>query len=444
MPIKGGFMNTMTAILLAGGESTRFWPLTHKVLTSFLGKPLLSWHYDQFLRFGIRNCIVITKSGSEKSIQSVTPPKGLSVRYVKQSLKGQGNGVLASEDANVEGPLFIVNASEVYDDLLFKEMKERASKDPDALIVGVRNVSSYFPGGYMRMKKDGSIEKIIEKPKVGTEPSTLISIGAYIVPNASLLYDALRKARKNPNAQFENAINILLENDTTGLPVSVDAPWFTLKYPWHVLSVMDAALSSIGKTSIDPSVQIGKHVVIEGPVVIGKHVKICEGVKIVGPTYIGADSVIGNNSMVRQSHIGERVVTGYSTEITRSYVSDDCWFHTNYIGDSVLGSNVSFGSGCVTANLRLDESNIFSMVKQEKIDTERQKLGVIVGECVRFGVQGSTMPGVKVGRQSIVGAGIIVSEDLPDESYCRRSESVVITKNTRTVKKDRSMMKKKL
>ena len=437
-------MNAMTAILLAGGDSKRFWPFKHKMITSFLGKPLLTWHYEQFLRFGISSCVVVTQAETDDVIRAVTPPKKLSVTYVKQTSKGQGNGVLAAKNSIIEGSVLIVNASDVYDDTLIKEMKIHESKNPGTIILGVRSVNSYFPGGYIRYKKDRTVDKIIEKPKPGTEPSSIINVGAYIVPNIAIFYDALLKAHKNPQNQFENAVNILLQKGTEGVPVSVDAPWFALKYPWHVLAVSDAALWSIDQTFIDPSVKIGKNVVIEGPVYIEKNVKINEGVKIVGPAYIGADSIIGNNSMIRVSHIGERVVTGYSTEITRSYIGNDCWFHTNYIGDSVIGTNVSFGSGFVTANLRLDESVIFSLLVDEKISTERTKLGLIVGDDVRLGVQGSSMPGVKIGANSIIGAGVILSEDLPEESYCRRQETVIITKNTRSVKNERTSLKKKL
>ena len=38
-------------------------------------------------------------------------------------------------------------------------------------------------------------------------------------------------------------------------------------------------------------------------------------------------------------------MTGFNTDITRSYIGDNCWFHSNYIGDSVLEGNVSMGSG---------------------------------------------------------------------------------------------------
>ena len=64
---------------------------------------------------------------------------------------------------------------------------------------------------------------------------------------------------------------------------------------------------------------------------LGDNVKIFENSKIVGPCYIGDNTVIGNNNIIRQSQIGSGCVTGFNTDITRSYIGDNCWFHSNYI-----------------------------------------------------------------------------------------------------------------
>jgi len=67
---------------------------------------------------------------------------------------------------------------------------------------------------------------------------------------------------------------------------------------------------------------------------------VLENAVIRGPVYIGANSIIGNNALVRDhSHIGSNSVIGYSTEVKHSYIGDNCWFHSNYIGDSIVDNN---------------------------------------------------------------------------------------------------------
>ena len=89
-----------------------------------------------------------------------------------------------------------------------------------------------------------------------------------------------------------------------------------------------------------------------------------------------------------------------------------------YLGDSIIGRNVSFGGGCMTGNLRLDEQEISSATSTAKpIGTGRTKLGLIVGDHCRFGIQVGTNPGVKVGAGCFISGGAYLMEDVPQQSY---------------------------
>ena len=196
--------------------------------------------------------------------------------------------------------------------------------------------------------------------------------------------------------------------------VPYQGPWKAIKYPWHVLDAMEYFLGQIQGQNIAPDAHIASNAIISGPAIIEPGVRMFAGSCVVGPAYIGAGAIIGNNALVRDSMIGRNSVVGFSTEIARSYVGNDVWFHTNYIGDSVIDSNVSFGSGGITANLRLDEKNIKSAVKGQRLDTGRAKLGAIVGSGARIGVNALLMPGIKVGQSSLVGPGVVMHDDVPD------------------------------
>ena len=89
----------------------------------------------------------------------------------------------------------------------------------------------------------------------------------------------------------------------------------------------------------------------------------------------------------------------------------------NYIGDSVIGDNCSLGAGTVLANFPFDESNISVRIGDELIDTGRSKLGAIIGNNSRTGVNVSVMPGVRIGPDSIVGPHVCLTGDLEPESF---------------------------
>lgn len=194
-----------------------------------------------------------------------------------------------------------------------------------------------------------------------------------------------------------------------------------IKYPWEILDLLELALKNL-KNSVHP-----------GNVFIAPNVKIFDSAKIVGPAYIGEGTIIGNGALVRDSVIAEKCVVGYCTEIARSYIGPQCWFHTNYVGDSVFEENISMGSGAITANLRLDETQIKTKVGDDLIGSKRNKFGAIVGRGVRFGINAGIMPGVKIGKDSFIASAAMLNQDLPDKSFAVLRQEIEIKKNRTSV-----------
>lgn len=209
-----------------------------------------------------------------------------------------------------------------------------------------------------------------------------------------------------------------------------------MKHPWDILSLLEKTLSRL-KPSIHPTLIQKQPSTIEGNVVIGPNVRIFEGAKIVGPAYIGEGTIIGNGALVRDAVIADHCVVGYCTEIARSFIGSECWFHTNYVGDSVFEGNISMGSGAITANLRLDEEVIHSMIDDRPINSGVNKFGAIIGTGVRFGINAGTMPGVKVGKDSFIASGVMVPHDIPDGSFVLTKQALEVRKNRTHVSMER-------
>ena len=138
-------------------------------------------------------------------------------------------------------------------------------------------------------------------------------------------------------------------------------------------------------------------------------------------------------------------MAGFGTEIARSFLADQVWTHTNYIGDSVIGRNTSFGSGSVTGNLRLDEKEIPVIIGGEKVSTGTNKLGAIIGENVRVGINTSLMPGIKIGNNCFIGGGISVAQDVPDSKFVYGKWELTMKDNTASISPSaREQMMRKL
>jgi bifunctional UDP-N-acetylglucosamine pyrophosphorylase/glucosamine-1-phosphate N-acetyltransferase len=85
--------------------------------------------------------------------------------------------------------------------------------------------------------------------------------------------------------------------------------------------------------------------------------------------------------------------------------------HLAYVGDSVLGRNVNFGAGTKVANLRHDGENVTLTVKDRRVDTGRRKLGVVVGDDAKTGINSSLNAGVVLSPEATVLPGETVTRD---------------------------------
>jgi bifunctional UDP-N-acetylglucosamine pyrophosphorylase/glucosamine-1-phosphate N-acetyltransferase len=421
--MKNGF----SVVLLAAGMSSRFWPLYEKFALPMFGKPLILHEIDHIQRLRPKGIVVVANESNVSMLRSILGKQYKLVDLVVQKGEGQGAALVAAAE-KIYGPTLIVNSSDVYsfellDQLVAKWQKQRG------MLITARKVTHYYPGGYLKLHENGSVERIIEKPDPADVPSDLVRVVAEMAPSLQELADAYLPD-DDPKEGEVAILNRLISKGHTCDTFVTNEFWTPIKYPWHLLDVLEYFLGILtpqrGKNLV-----LADNVHISGTVYLGDNVKIFENTKITGPCYIGNNTIIGNNNIIRASHIGANCVTGFNTDITRSYIGDNCWFHSNYIGDSVLEGNVSLGSGTVLANFRFDEGEIYSTVKEERVNTKRTKLGAIIGKNVRVGVNTSIMPGIKIGTNSLISAGIVVDCDIAENTFCYGKTELVLKKNER-------------
>ncbi len=429
-------MKNSTVILLAGGKSTRFWPLPHKMTLPLMGKTFLDHQIEMVLTQGFTDIIVVVTEKIAKQTYSDQ------VKIVVQKGEGQAAALISAKEFITDKPTLVINADDIISPDIFKTIAARAD-DQVNLIVGTE-LDEYFPGGYLVL--DGQkVIKVWEKPGAGFEPSKFMKLVCdYFISGTALIKVLEQHKSFNPDSWYEDALTDLIRAGQTFELIQYDGVWIPVKYPWHQLELMDYFLNKIKASSIDESATVDKTATLIGPVVLEKGVRVMEYAKLVGPVYIGAGTIVGNHTLVRQSMVGENCVIGFSSDVTRSYMADNCWFHSNYLGDSVIASDVGMGAGAILANLRLDEGEIHSHIKGQRTGSRRHKLGAIVGSGVRIGVGVYIMPGVKVGQNSSVGAGVLLQSDLPDNKRCYIKQTLTIEENTVSLSKDREKFRKRI
>lgn len=420
-------------VILAGGASSRMWPLREKSLLRFGLEPLLISQLRRYQALGLQDVVIVANPENVSDITGLTAnvrPMNVQV-VVQHEPKGMGDALLQIEPALAgrrDVPLYINQVHDVVDEQLHSDMLKAFEADPETTFIAGYEREDYFPGGYLIVSPSGRITGMIEKPGPENKPSNLVNIVAHIHSNAGRLLDALRAeyAKDIPtDDHYERAMDALMKSNVYRV-VPYRGPWNALKFPWHVLDIMNYYLSRIQGKNVAESAFVAPTATLVGDVYIGERARIFPGAAVVGPAYIGADTIVGNNALVRQSMVLNHCEVGFTTEVARSYVADHCSMHACRVLDSVFASGVNFSAGCTTANLRIDHGIVNSVVKGQKLASGRDKLGAIIGQGAFLAVDVMTMPGVKIGEGANIGPGTHVHQDVKNGQRVYVKQEIVV------------------
>ncbi|WP_440633477.1 DapH/DapD/GlmU-related protein [Candidatus Pelagibacter sp. HIMB1485] len=165
--------------------------------------------------------------------------------------------------------------------------------------------------------------------------------------------------------------------------------------------------------------KIGKGVTIEPYVVIGSKVKIGNNVIIKSFSHLESCKVenkveIGPYARIRPDTIlKESSKVGNFVEIKKSIVGNKSKInHLSYVGDSDIGKMVNVGAGTITCN--------YDGVKKSK---------TIIKDKVFIGSNSSLVAPVKIDKESIVGAGSVITKNVKKKSLALTRSVQVEIKN---------------
>lgn len=386
-----------TSIILAAGEGTRMKSKLPKVLHKVCNKPMINYVIEAAENAGVTENILVVGHGGElvkeavkdKNVKTVTQPIGKGFPY------GTGFAVMQAKEYIKEDSYVIILYGDtplITSDTLANLIEFHKQGNYD---VTVLTAEFDDPTGYGRIIRDnnGNVIGIIEHKDATKEQRKIneINSGIYCF-NGIRLKDVLGKLDNN-NAQGEyyitDAIEIL---NKEGFKVG----GYKIKNNSEIAGVNSrvqlAEAESImrnrinekhllnGVTIIDPN-----STYIDSEAKIARDTIIYPGVIIEGNSEIGEDCIIGHNTRIIDSKIGDRVTIQSST-IVESSVDDDTNIgpyaylrpnskigkhvkigdfvevknasigdkskasHLAYIGDATVGENVNIGCGVVFVN----------------------------------------------------------------------------------------------
>jgi glucose-1-phosphate thymidylyltransferase len=261
---------------------------------------------------------------------------GVEVEYIEQlEPKGLAHAVSVAEDY-LRGDPFVMYLG---DNLLkqgAKPLVEVFNKKNSDCVIGVTEVKNPSNYGVVAFNEDGSVDKLVEKPKEYISNWALI--GVYVFND--LVFEAIKKIKPSWRGELEITDTIKTILDDGGLVEiqRVQGWWKDTGRPEDLLEANQLVLQDLkpynhGKiedsATVTNNVAIGHNSVIHGrtsirgPIIIGNN---CE----IGPnSYIGPHTSIGDSCTIVNSDIENSIVM----EGTRI----DCG---SRITDSLIGRNV--------------------------------------------------------------------------------------------------------
>jgi len=406
----------MLAVLLVAGEGRRLAPITNtrpKHIIPIAGKPLLQHTIESIAQeAGITEFLLVVGYKKEKIIELFGDGAdlGVQISYIEQKeFLGTANATKYAQEYTLDSPFLMMYGDLLADPSVFAELMRCYNNNPSASIITLREVPDPSKFGIIQLDKRNHVVKIVEKPPQDLNMGNLANAGIYIL--SPRIFDAISRTPKSPRGEYEltDSLQMLVNEGSAVLGLNLGTRyWSDIGHCWQLLEASQHYMDNFFQPEINGSVE--EYVVLRGKVHVGEGTVIKSGTYIEGPVYIGKNCQIGPGAYLRPyTCLGDDCHVGNSSEIKASILLNGASVpHLSYIGDSVIGEKVNFGAGATTANLKLDDTHVKMFVKDARVDTGRRKLGAVVGDFTKIGINTSLLPGTTIGENCKIGAGIVV------------------------------------
>lgn len=435
-------MTNTYAVVLAAGQGTRMKSDLYKVLHPVCGKPMVEHVIDHIRGLGIGRIVTIVGHGAE----TVEETLGEKSEYaLQQEQLGTAHAVQQAERliGDLDGTTIVVCGdtplirSETMEELIAHHKTTGAKAT-------ILTANADDPTGYGRIIRGESrqvLRNVEQKDATPEEQKvTEINTGTYCFDNRTL-FETLKKVKNNntqgeyylPDVvgilQSENALvsayvtgdfsETLGINDRVVLAEAerVMRRRIAEKHMRNGVTIINpestyiSAAAEIGRdTVLQPGTMIEGHTVIGNKCVIGPNSQIVDSVigdntnvhsSVVLSSRIGSTTAIGPFAHIRpDSDLGDSVKIGNFVEVKKATLGEGSKVsHLSYIGDAKIGSHVNVGCGTITVNY----------------DGKNKHLTTIEDNAF-IGCNSNLVAPVTVGKGAYVAAGSTITKSVPESS----------------------------
>ncbi len=430
-------------VILAAGKGTRLKSNLAKVLHRAGGRTLVEQVVHACKGLKVRGIHVVVGHQSEQVAAVVTPLGAKTV--LQQPQRGTGHALLVARRALAGAKCALVlpgDAPLVRTETLAELM--RAHRDGNAAAT-ILSATLENPAGYGRVirRTDGTVSAIVEQTQLAENQRDINEVNSSIYCfDLEKLWPAMARL-KPENAHRElyltDAIALLAQGNQTVLArVAPDANEILGCNTREELAEVDRTFRRHAAEKLmtaGVSIQFPDTVVIDSEVIAGPDTIIEANVQLLGRTKIGANCTIRTGSVISDCTLGDNVIVkpysvlnasrvaaraqigpfahlreaadlhensrvGNFVEVKKSTIGKGVKaMHLSYLGDAKIGDDSNIGAGTITCNY--DGVN---------------KNPTMIGRRVFIGSDTALVAPVRVGDGAYVGAGSVVTENVPADA----------------------------
>jgi bifunctional UDP-N-acetylglucosamine pyrophosphorylase/glucosamine-1-phosphate N-acetyltransferase len=415
----------LACIILAAGKGTRMKSDLPKVLHKVAGRSMVAHVVAAASLLAPEKIIAVIGPGMESVAAEVAPH----ATVVQENQRGTGDAVMAAR-ALLEG--FDGDVLVAYGDTPLVTAKtlgamvqaRREASDPAVVVLGMRPA---VPGAYGRLilGADGGLDAIVEYLDATEEQRavTLCNAGLMAFDGARLLglLDSIGSDNAKGEYYLTDAVAVAraaghacrVVEASADEVVGVNSRAELAEVELIMQRRLRAAAMAAGATLADPETvyfshdtRLGRDVLVGQNVVFGLGVDVADRVEIkpfchLEEVIVSPGAIIGPFARLRPgAEIGPDAHIGNFVEIKNARVHEGAKVnHLTYIGDATVGSKANIGAGTITCNY----DGFF------KSHTE-------IGAGAFIGSNSSLVAPVTIGDGAIIGAGSVVTRDVPAAS----------------------------
>ena len=428
----------LSAVILAAGQGTRMKSSLPKVLHPLLGKPM-AWYALEAARQVVASQPVMVVGYAADQVRETL---GDQAQYVLQEPQlGTGHAVMQAEPL-LRGKCDLLLVTYADMPLLtaatLGKLVEIAQSNPGPL--SMLTVTNDEARGFGRILRDarGQVAAIVEEAQATLEQLAIreLNPGVYCF-RADWLWESLKHIQLAPKGEYylTDLVGLAVSGGHQIQTLAVEDPQEVIGINTRIHLAQAGALLQerinqqwmlAGVSMVDPS-----SVYIEPGVTLGQDTTLWPGTYLRGDTHIGAGCVIGPDTIIQDTRVGDEctllssvlegaivedqvdmgpychlrkgarlargVHMGNFGEVKNSTLGPGAKMgHFSYLGDTTVGAEANIGAGTITCNF--DGTH--------KFHTE-------IGEGAFIGSDTMLVAPVKVGDGARTGAGAVVTKDIP-------------------------------